>query len=79
MYKPQPSNWHSLTVGGRSEVFLLHMNKGTVSSHLSRLEQENYIKVSKTYRGNVPQTLLSLTAAGREAFQRYRENLKEVL
>ncbi len=56
-----------------------HLNKGTLSSHLSRLAEEGYVKVSKTYRGNVPQTLLCLTAAGRKAFEQYRRKLKEAL
>ena len=41
------------------------LNKGTLSSHLSRLEEEGYIQVEKTYRGKVPQTLLRLTDSGR--------------
>jgi DNA-binding MarR family transcriptional regulator len=55
------------------------MNKGTLSSHLSRLEEAGYIEVTKTYRGKVPQTLLRLTDAGREAFEQYRRKLKEAL
>ena len=55
------------------------MNKGTLSSHLSRLEEEGYIEVEKTYRGKVPQTLLRLTGAGRRAFEQYRRKLKEAL
>jgi DNA-binding HxlR family transcriptional regulator len=63
-------------------LYLQHeteMNKGTLSSHLSRLEEAGYVKVVKTYRGKVPQTLLSLTASGREAFQKYRKKLKKAL
>jgi hypothetical protein len=37
------------------------------------------VKVEKTYRGKVPQTLLELTRAGRKAFEQYRQKLKEVL
>jgi DNA-binding MarR family transcriptional regulator len=55
------------------------MNKGTLSSHLSRLEEAGYVEVVKTYRGKVPQTLLSLTASGREAFKQYRKKLKKAL
>ena len=55
------------------------MNKGTLSSHLSRLEEAGYVEVVKTYRGKVPQTLLSLTASGREAFKKYRKKLKKAL
>jgi DNA-binding MarR family transcriptional regulator len=63
-------------------LYLQHeteMNKGTLSSHLSRLEEAGYIEVVKTYRGKVPQTLLSLTASGREAFKQYRKKLKKAL
>jgi DNA-binding MarR family transcriptional regulator len=63
-------------------LYLQHetgMNKGTLSSHLSRLEVAGYVEVSKTYRGKVPQTLLRLTAAGRKAFEHYRREIKEAL
>lgn len=63
-------------------LYLQHetgMNKGTLSSHLSRLEEAGYVEVVKTYRGRVPQTLLLLTKAGREAFEQYRRKLKEAL
>lgn len=55
------------------------LNKGTLSSHISRLEEARYVEVVKTYRGKVPQTLLRLTAAGRKAFEQYRRNLKQAL
>ena len=63
-------------------LYLQHetaMNKGTLSSHLSRLEEAGYIEVTKTYRGKVPQTLLRLTEAGRKAFEVYRRKLKKAL
>jgi DNA-binding HxlR family transcriptional regulator len=63
-------------------LYLQHetaMNKGTLSSHLSRLEEAGYVEVTKTYRGKVPQTLLGLTEAGRKAFEEYRRKLKKAL
>jgi DNA-binding MarR family transcriptional regulator len=63
-------------------LYLQHetgMNKGTLSSHISRLEEAGYVEVSKTFRGKVPQTLLSLTPAGRNAFEQYRKSVKEAL
>ena len=63
-------------------LYLLHetgLNKGTLSSHLSRLEEAGYVAVSKTYRGKVPQTLLHLTPVGRKAFEQYRRKLKEAI
>ena len=63
-------------------LYLQHetgMNKGTLSSHISRLEEAGYLAVTKTYRGKVPQTLLCLTGTGRKAFEQYRRKLKEAL
>jgi DNA-binding MarR family transcriptional regulator len=63
-------------------LYLQHeteMNKGTLSSHLSRLEEAGYVEVEKTYRGKIPQTLLHLTDAGRKAFEEYRKKLKRAL
>ncbi|MGD0310287.1 MAG: transcriptional regulator [Acidobacteriota bacterium] len=60
-------------------LYLLHeteMNKGNLSSHLTRLEEAGYVEVEKTYRGKVPQTLLRLTRAGQTAFEAYRKKLK---
>jgi len=63
-------------------LYLQHetdMNKGTLSSHISRLEEAGYVEVEKTYRGKVPLTLLTLTKAGRKAFEQYRRKLKNAL
>jgi DNA-binding MarR family transcriptional regulator len=63
-------------------LYLLHetaLNKGTLSSHLARLEEAGYVEITKTYRGKVPQTLLRLTPAGRKAFDQYRKALRGTL
>jgi DNA-binding transcriptional ArsR family regulator len=63
-------------------LYLQHeteMNKGTLSSHLARLEEAGYVEVEKTYRGKIPQTLLRLTRAGQLAFKEYRKKLKRAL
>src|SRR6476620_12444713 len=63
-------------------LYLQHetaMNKGTLSSHISRLEKEEYVRVGKVFRGKVPQTLLSLTQTGRNSFEEYRKLLKRSL
>jgi DNA-binding MarR family transcriptional regulator len=63
-------------------LYLQHetaMNKGTLSSHISRLEKEGYVNVEKTFRGKVPQTLLSLTRTGRASLEQYRKMLRRSL
>jgi DNA-binding MarR family transcriptional regulator len=63
-------------------LYLRHesqLNKGTLSSHLARLEESGYVEIEKTYRGKVPRTLLRLTPAGRAAFEDYRKKMKAAL
>lgn len=63
-------------------TFLLRetsLTKGNLSSHLARLEEAGYVKIDKSFRGKVPQTVCSLTAAGRAAFRAYRARLKRAV
>jgi len=63
-------------------TFLLRhtgLTKGNLSAHLSRLEEAGYVKIEKTFRGKVPQTICSLTKAGRVAFQEYRQQLRRAV
>ena len=63
-------------------LYLQHetgLNKGTLSSHLSRLEETGYVEITKSFRGKIPQTLLTLTGAWRLAFEEYRKKLRGAL
>jgi DNA-binding MarR family transcriptional regulator len=53
------------------------LTRGNLSSHLSKLEEAGYIEIEKTYRGKIPLTICSLTDAGCQAFQAYREQIKQ--
>jgi DNA-binding transcriptional ArsR family regulator len=55
------------------------LTKGNLSSHLSKLEAAGYIDIQKTYRGKIPLTVCKLSAAGREAFAKYRSQLKYIV
>jgi DNA-binding transcriptional ArsR family regulator len=62
-------------------LYLLHeteLNKGTLSSHLARLEEAGYVKIDKKFFGKVPRTLLRLTPAGRDAFDGYRKQMRKI-
>ena len=71
-----------LYAGGQvSFLYLLRetgLTKGNLSTHLNRLELGGYICIEKSFRGKVPQTLLSLTPEGRTAFEIYRKQLKHL-
>ena len=55
------------------------LTRGNLSSHISKLESAGYVAVKKAFVDKIPRTLLSLTPEGREAFQAYRQRMKQVL
>jgi len=52
---------------------------GNLSSHMSKLEAAGYIEVEKKFKGKKPHTMLRLTGEGRDAFRKYRQNMKQVI
>lgn len=63
-------------------LFLLNqtgLTKGNLSAHLSKLEAAGYVEIIKSYRGKIPQTMLRLTAAGMDAFNTYRKQLRGIV
>jgi len=52
------------------------LTQGNLSSHLSRLEEEKYVLVEKTFKGKYPLTICSLTSKGRKAFEDYARILR---
>lgn len=52
---------------------------GNLSSHISKLENADYVDVQKSFKGKKPHTMLSLTEQGRTAFIHYRKKMKQVL
>ncbi len=54
-----------------------NLNKGTLSKHLSNLEEAEYIEIAKTFKGKYPNTSAALTPKGRRAFKEYRQQYRE--
>lgn len=55
------------------------LTRGNLSTHLTKLEAAQYVLIEKTFRGKIPQTLVSITAKGRSAFENYRKNLSQLV
>ena len=53
------------------------MTWGNLSSHMTKLEEAGYLDVEKTFKGKRPNTMLKLTDKGRQAFQTYRQQMKQ--
>ena len=52
---------------------------GNLSIQIKKLQDAGYIKVNKTFRNNYPNTSLSITKKGIEAFEEYVSNLKNYI
>lgn len=57
----------------------LKLTDGNLSSHLSLLEKEKYIKIKKKFIKKKPKTLCQMTDKGRQAFEEYLENLEKII
>lgn len=57
----------------------LKLSDGNLSSHLSHLEKEKYIKIKKKFVKKKPKTLCQLTEKGRKAFEAYLNNLEKII
>ena len=56
----------------------LGLSKGNLSSHVSRLEDAGYVKVTKSFNGKIPHTDYKLTKTGRKALSDYWTTLDEI-
>ena len=52
---------------------------GNISIQIKKLQEAGYIKVVKTFKNNYPNTTISITNKGREAFENYVNNLKKYI
>ena len=50
---------------------------GNLASHLNRLEAAGYVESSKTFIDRKPHTVVRITTTGRDAFERYRREMRQ--
>ena len=55
------------------------MTAGNLSTHLTKLEDAGFIRITKAFESKKPKTTLKLMAKGRKAFEQYRENVLKIL
>jgi DNA-binding HxlR family transcriptional regulator len=56
----------------------IQMTPGNLSAHLRKLEDAGYVEVTKEFIERKPHTALALTKKGRDAFKRYRRDIKQI-
>lgn len=52
---------------------------GNISIQIKKLQEAGYVKVEKTFKNNYPNTSISITSKGKEAFETYVNNLKKYI
>lgn len=52
---------------------------GNLSTHLTKLEESDYITIEKNFVGKKPQTTCAITQKGRVAFEKYLEQLEQIV
>ena len=52
---------------------------GNISIQIKKLQDAGYIKVEKSFKNNYPNTMLSITNKGIEAFENYVNDLKKYI
>ena len=52
---------------------------GNISIQIKNLQDAGYIQVKKTFKNNYPNTAVSITSKGIEAFENYVTNLKKYI
>ena len=57
----------------------LRLTDGTLSVHLSKLEQGKLVKQNKSFVGKKPLTMVKVTPRGRRLFQQYVEDLRSIV
>ncbi len=72
---------HLYVVESADFLFIMRqtgLSFGNLSSHMGKLERAGYAKIIKEFIGKKPHTMLQLTKKGREAFDIYRNQMKQI-
>ncbi|MDE2860309.1 MAG: transcriptional regulator [Chloroflexota bacterium] len=57
----------------------LDLTGGNLTTHLRKLEDADFLAITKEFRDSKPQTWIQVTPAGRRAFADYLSNLQKAL
>ena len=58
---------------------LLNTTDGNLSVHARKLEEAGYVACTKSFAGRIPRTEYRLTPSGRQAFERYLNEMESVI
>ena len=59
--------------------YMLNTTDGNLSVHARKLEEAQYIAVTKSFEGRLPRTEYRLTGAGRRALEKYLAHMEAII
>ena len=71
-----------ITVKNANFTFLkdsIGITDGNLSTHLTKLELHNLIKIEKKFKGKKPQTTCAITKKGKDLYIKYLEQLEHIV
>ena len=60
-------------------IEVLDLTKGNLSTHMSKLEDQDLIKIEKAFVGKKPHTTYRCTAKGKKEIKKYLSTIESVL
>ncbi|MBI9047149.1 MAG: transcriptional regulator [Anaerolineaceae bacterium] len=73
---------HLSMVASADFTYLLNQTKltrGNLSTHLGKLEESHYVRITKEFIDKIPRTLIRLTDEGKSALKKYSDNMLQVV
>lgn len=58
---------------------LLEVSDGNLASHIKKLEDEQFIRIEKSFKGKKPNTTYFLTEKGAKAFKAHIDALEKII
>ena len=58
---------------------MLNVTDGNLASHITALQNKNYIKIKKQFLGKKPNTTYSVSSSGKKAFQDHLNALEKLI
>jgi DNA-binding HxlR family transcriptional regulator len=58
---------------------VMQTTDGNLSVHARKLEDAGYVRCTKSFEGRMPKTEYQLTAAGRQALERYLDHMEALI
>ena len=55
------------------------LTKGNLSVHLGKLENAGLLEIKKIFQGKIPRTLCRLTLKGKKSYEKYKQQMQQVL